>query len=200
MFSVTWLPAQHLEPGYEPWQPTPQLHHLTLNTSVRTLATLPELATCPCNCCQGRSSLQTSWEEAALARGCLPKSKAALLNTCKTRQHVAHQIAARGPVWAIIYRNRLCAIQPYFAAWVRHIWPLSQQDHMRDGHMHAMHDGSKCYSAVSPSISPWQGLYKINTHRRCRSTDITCTYNCQNCRSSISNRLYCYSIRPKRSA
>ena len=56
LFSVTWLPAQHLEPGYEPWQPTPQLHHLTCNTSVRTLATLPELATCPCNCCQGRSS------------------------------------------------------------------------------------------------------------------------------------------------
>ena len=75
--------------------------------------------------------------------------------------------------------------------------PCCKQSQMRDGHMHAMHDG---YSAVSPSIRPWQGLYKINTDRRCRSTDITCTYNCQNCRSSISNRLYCYSIRPKRSA
>jgi len=147
----TWCPsACHCSPP-------PQLHHLTLKTTVRALATLTELATCPCNCCQGRSSLQRSWEEAVLAHGCLPKSKAALAYTCKIRQDVAHQIAARGPVWAVIYRDCLCTIQPYFAAWVRHVWPLLQQSHMRDGRMHALHDGSKCCSAVCPSVVPWQG-------------------------------------------
>ncbi len=103
----------------------------------------------------------------------LARSKAALAYTCKIRQHVAHQIAARGPVWAVIYRNRLCTIQPYFAAWVCHIRPLSHQHHMRHGHMHAMHGGSKCYSTVSPSVVPCKDGLLMNADRRRRSTSIT---------------------------
>ena len=40
-----------------------------------------------------------------------------------------------------------------------------KQSQMRDGHMHAMHDESKCYFAVKPSIIPWQGWHN-NEHRQ----------------------------------
>ena len=101
---------------------------LILKTSVRNYQSLQHAHANAAKA--GQQNSQTSWEEAVLAFGCLPKSQAALAYTCKSRQQIAHQIAARGPVWAVIYRDCLCTIQPYFAAWVRHVWPLLQQSHM----------------------------------------------------------------------
>ncbi len=37
----------------------------------------------------------------------------------------------------------------------------------------------------------------MNIDRRRRSTDIICTYYCQQCRSFISHRSYCYTISPR---
>ena len=92
-----------------------------------------------CSCCT-KLSMQAQCTQAKMAILRLTQS------ICAANADLTYQVAAWGSVRPVVNGDCFCAVQPYFAAWIGHVWSLQPQTLLAyQGSKHQSDTATECW-------------------------------------------------------